>query len=60
MVVNFRACEINRGVRKLARTPTLIKKKTVKNSKIINLVFFFNLNILSTVFSNILNILCMT
>jgi len=60
MVVNFRVREINRGVRKLAWTPTLIKKNTVKNSKIINLVFFFNLNILSTVFSNILNILCMT
>ena len=59
MVVNFRVREINRGVRKLAWTPMLIKKNTVKNSKIINLVFFFNLNILSTVFSNILNILCM-
>jgi hypothetical protein len=59
MVVNFRVREINRGVRKLAWTPTLIKKNTVKNSKIINLVFFFNLNILSRVFSNILNILCM-
>jgi hypothetical protein len=27
MVVNFRAREISRGARKLARTPTLIKKK---------------------------------
>ena len=27
MVVNFRAREISRGVRKLARTPTLKKKK---------------------------------
>jgi hypothetical protein len=26
MVVNFRACEINQGARKLDRTPTLIKK----------------------------------
>jgi len=28
MVVNFRAREISRGARKLARTPTLNKKKT--------------------------------
>jgi hypothetical protein len=27
MVVNFRAREISRGTHKLARTPTLIKKK---------------------------------
>jgi len=27
MVVNFRACGISRGARKLVRTPTLIKKK---------------------------------
>jgi len=27
MIVNFRAREINRGVRNLARTPTLNKKK---------------------------------
>jgi F0F1-type ATP synthase membrane subunit c/vacuolar-type H+-ATPase subunit K len=27
MIVNFRAYEISRGARKLARTPTLIKKK---------------------------------
>jgi hypothetical protein len=26
MVVNFRACEISRGVRNLTLTPTLIKK----------------------------------
>ena len=29
MVVNFRARGISRGARKLARTPTLIKKKKV-------------------------------
>jgi hypothetical protein len=27
MVVNFRACEISQGARKLVRTSTLIKKK---------------------------------
>ena len=31
MVVNFRAREISRGARKLARTPTIIKKKKKKN-----------------------------
>jgi hypothetical protein len=30
MVVNFRACEISQGARKLVRTPTL-KKKIIKN-----------------------------
>jgi hypothetical protein len=29
MVVNFRARGISRGARKLARTPTIIKKKKV-------------------------------
>jgi len=29
MVVNFRARGINRGARKLARTPTLIQKKRI-------------------------------
>jgi hypothetical protein len=29
MVVNFRAREISKGTRKLARTPTLIKKKVI-------------------------------
>jgi 3-hydroxy-3-methylglutaryl CoA synthase len=33
MVVNFRACGISRGARKLARTPTLNKNK--KKEKII-------------------------
>jgi hypothetical protein len=39
MVVNFRTREISRGVRKLARTPTLNKKKntTSKLRNIINL-----------------------
>jgi len=31
MVVNFRAREISRGTRKLARTPTLIKKQFIEN-----------------------------
>jgi hypothetical protein len=30
MIVNFRACGISRDARKLARTPTLIKKKKKK------------------------------
>jgi len=30
MVVNFRARRINRGTRKLARSPTLIKKKIIR------------------------------
>ena len=37
MVVNFRACGISRGVRELARTPTLIKK--------IKLVFYLNFSL---------------
>jgi hypothetical protein len=32
MVVNFRARRISRGARKLARTPTLKKKKEKKTS----------------------------
>ena len=32
MVVNFRACEISRGARKQARTPTLNKKKNLESS----------------------------
>jgi hypothetical protein len=30
MIVNFRICGINRGTRKLTRTPTLIEKKRKK------------------------------
>jgi len=37
MVANFRACRISRGARKLARTPTLIKKKKPKLIKSHNL-----------------------
>jgi hypothetical protein len=33
MVVNFRAREISQGARKLARTSTLIKKKTFKQKE---------------------------
>jgi hypothetical protein len=33
MVVNFRARGISRGARKLARTPTIIKKKKKNNIK---------------------------
>jgi hypothetical protein len=33
MVVNFRAREISRGARKLARTPTLKKKKKKENNE---------------------------
>jgi len=37
MVVNFRAREINRGARKLARTPILIKKKNLPVTELIEL-----------------------
>jgi hypothetical protein len=36
MVVNFRARGISRGARKLARTPTIIKKKKKERHKIVN------------------------
>jgi len=41
MVVNFRACEISRGARKLIRILTLIIiKKKIDNSILLKLFFF--------------------
>jgi len=48
MIVNFRVCEINRGIRKLTRILTLIKKK---NQYLSNKCF-----VLST--PNLLGLLC--
>lgn len=38
MVVNFRASGISRGVRKLARTPTLIKKEKKESELLVSQV----------------------
>jgi hypothetical protein len=38
MVVNFRARGISRGVRKLARTPTLIKKEKKESELLVSQV----------------------
>jgi hypothetical protein len=48
MVVNFRAREISRGARKLARTPTIIKKKKkhIILKRIMGLVEVYITNIL--------------
>jgi hypothetical protein len=41
MVVNFRGCEISQGMRKLARTPTLIKKKKSLDAVAVNIITIF-------------------
>jgi hypothetical protein len=38
MIVNFRAYKINRGVRKLIRIPTLIKKKDKSSFFLIKMI----------------------
>jgi len=49
MVVNFRAREISRGTRKLARTPTLNKKKKKTSKKVSIVVVFEQRSMLLTV-----------
>jgi hypothetical protein len=41
MIVNFRARRISRDMRKLARTPTLIKKKKKCNLKLSLLIYIY-------------------
>jgi hypothetical protein len=43
MVVNFRARGISRGARKLARTPTLNKKKISASKQSINAFYLHNI-----------------
>ena len=47
MVVNFRARGISRGARKLARTPTLNKKKIMVEYIFTHHYLFFTFSILS-------------
>jgi len=44
MIVNFRARRISRDMRKLARTPTLIKKKRKKCNLKLSLLIYIYIN----------------